>query len=125
MANPIYSSPEELQQKVDAYFADEDNYPFKITSLCLAIGFSSRQTFYNYKKKTEFSHILETASLRIEEGHEGRLFLSEGNITGSIFALKSMGWSDAPQVEDTNENKVENLTEYDKDDFIRRFKEDY
>lgn len=125
MSNPIYSSPEDLQQKVDAYFADGRNYPFKITSLCLAIGFSSRQSFYNYKKKSEFSHILETAHLKIQEGHEERLFLTEGNITGSIFALKSMGWCDTPQAEDSLENKVETLTEYDKDDFIRRFKEDY
>lgn len=125
MSNPIYSSVEDLQQKVDDYFNSASEFSYTITGLILALGFGSRQSFYNYLKKHEFSYALNRAKLRIENSYETYLRMPEVKPTGAIFALKSMGWCDTPQAEDSPENKVETLTEYDKDDFIRRFKEDY
>lgn len=125
MSNPIYSSVEDLQQKVDDYFNSASEFSYTITGLILALGFGSRQSFYNYLKKPEFSYALNRAKLRIENSYEAYLRMPEVKPTGAIFALKSMGWNDTPQAEDSPENKVETLTEYDKDDFIRRFKEDY
>lgn len=125
MFTAIYSSPEELQAKVEDYFNSSTDFSYTITGLILALGFSSRSTFYNYLKKPEFSYALNRAKLRIENSYEAYLRMPEVKPTGAIFALKSMGWCDAPQAEDNPENKIETLTENDKDNFIRRFKEDY
>lgn len=121
----FYSSPTDLQKKVDDYFTSSTEFSHTITGLILALGFSSRQTFYNYLKKPDYSEILNRAKLRIENSYEAYLRMPEIKPTGAIFALKSMGWCDTPQAEDSPENRVETLSDHDKDDFIRRFKEDY
>ena len=42
--------------------------------------------------------------MKIENGYEKRLF--ENNPTGSIFALKNMGWKDKTETEHSGELKV-------------------
>jgi hypothetical protein len=115
---PLYSDPIELQKKVDEYFEglkgefhykedDEgekikvwDVYPENatITGLILYIGFESRSTFYEYEKKVEFSNIIKRASLRVENEYEKAL-RNDKQATGSIFALKNMGWSDKSEID--------------------------
>jgi hypothetical protein len=105
----IFDSPEEMQLKVDEYF---NNCPDKktivvglgtmevpaitITGLCLYLGFDSRQSFYDYEQKVEFSYIIKKARLRIENHYEQ--CLQYGNVTGAIFPLKNMGWSDKQEI---------------------------
>jgi len=105
----IFDSPEEMQLKVDEYF---NNCPDKktivvglgtmevpaitITGLCLYLGFDSRQSFYDYEQKPEFSYIIKKARLRIENHYEQ--CLQYGNVTGAIFPLKNMGWSDKQEI---------------------------
>lgn len=107
---PIYENPSDLRDAVDNYLADpptekvitkdgqEFNIPsITITGLCWELGFESRQSFYDYEKRTEFSYIIKRARLYIENSYE--LKLKAPNCTGAIFALKNMGWADSePQV---------------------------
>lgn len=91
---PMYSDPKELEKKINNYFlyCDENNEKLTITGLCLFCGFESRQSFYEYEKKKDFTYIIKRARMLIENMYEQRL---QGNIpTGAIFALKNMGWED-------------------------------
>lgn len=63
-----------------------------ITGLCYHIGFESRQSFYAYEQKPEFSYTVKRARLFIEQEYEEQLQV--GNTVGAIFALKNFGWID-------------------------------
>lgn len=109
---PIFADPEALKAKVDDYFVwvqgekeiiinqkGEPEEKWKrfpkhvtITGLALHLGFESRQSIYDYEEKGEFSYIIKNARLRVEENYEQNLH--GNNCTGSIFALKNMGWKD-------------------------------
>lgn len=111
---PIYETPEELEKKINEYYDslsakvipglegdgsdDEITYaePATITGLALYLGFESRQSFYDYERKENFSYIIKKARLRIEHEYEKKLHYK--NPTGSIFALKNMGWDDRTQI---------------------------
>ena len=101
---PIIDTPENMQAQADLYFATLDGQPSTITGLCLFLGFESRQSFYDYEDKPEFSYIVKRLRMKIENGYEKRLF--ENNPTGSIFALKNMGWKDKTETEHSGELKV-------------------
>jgi len=112
--DPFFRSPEELQQKIDEYLQD---CPDKkevvvrkgkeqtivdlpcptITGLALHCGFSSRQSFYDYENRPEFSYSIKRARTFIEREYEQ--ILQTGNPTGAIFALKNFGWRDRQEVE--------------------------
>lgn len=115
---PVFSTPEEMISKVEEYFLyiqgetkevelpkekpeDETKYekvvirypePPTITGVALFLGFESRQSFYDYEKRPEFSYIVKKARLIVENGYEKRL--GNQSPTGAIFALKNMGWKD-------------------------------
>jgi hypothetical protein len=92
---PLYSDPETLAQTVDEYF--KDNPKVTISGLALYLGFESRQSFYDYEEKEEFSYIVKRSRLFVEMTYEERL--AGNNCTGSIFALKNMGWKDKTEVD--------------------------
>lgn len=109
---PAYDSPEEMQGKIDAYFnggmkkrtvyVGKDKIPMQvevptITGLCNFLGFESRQSFYDYEKKEDFTYIIKKARQRIEQEYEE--LLQWGNTVGAIFVLKNMGWSDKQELE--------------------------
>lgn len=88
---PLYDDPQKLSQKVDEYF----NIPgqkITISGLAYHLGFESRQSFYDYEEKIEFSYVVKKARLRVEMSYEEKL--SNSACTGPIFALKNMGWKD-------------------------------
>lgn len=114
---PLFSNPEDLEQKIADYF--ENGVECRefvigsgmnkqlisvqiptITGLCLFCGFESRQSFYDYEKKIEFSYIVKKAKLQIEKKYEEQL--QYGNTTGAIFALKNMDWSDKQELDISN-----------------------
>lgn len=99
-APPIYETPELMAQAVDLYFAtcEAEKKKPAITRLAYALGFESRQSFYDYVAKPEFSYILKRANLLVEGGYEDSL-REGGNPAGSIFALKNMGWKDKQENE--------------------------
>lgn len=112
---PLFETIESLILKISQYFEDHlpqektdpDSkecyyiYPFPvtITGLCLYLGFESRQSFYDYEKKEEYSYIIKRARLVIESIYEENLHGKTP--TGSIFALKNMDWSDKSEIAHT------------------------
>lgn len=110
----MYETPEELQQVVDEYFQKgvtvktvvigkaPNNYTIDvevptITGLAHYLGFESRQSFYAYEKKPEFSYTIKRCRLFIEKHYEE--MLQTGNTTGAIFALKNFDWTDKQEIE--------------------------
>lgn len=92
---PIFETPEELEDKVNAYFA-LPGQTITISGLAFYLGFESRQSFYDYEKKPDFSYIIKRARIQVEISYEERL--DSKNPTGAIFALKNMGWDDRTQI---------------------------
>jgi len=106
---PCYETAEQLQLAIDDYFKNgvtrrkiivgkkpnhelvEIDVP-TITGLCFHLGFASRQSFYDYEEKSEFTYTIKRARLYIEKEYEEQLQI--GNTTGAIFALKNFGWTD-------------------------------
>jgi hypothetical protein len=112
-APAVYPKPEDLILAVENYFewvkgefkitgpTDKEwirePEPVTITGLALFLGFESRQSIYDYEKKGEFSYIIKNARLRVENAYEKNLYGDKP--TGSIFALKNMGWMDHNRTE--------------------------
>jgi hypothetical protein len=99
MARPLkFQSVQELQEKIDAYFASirgEDGNltePMTITGLALALD-TTRQGLLNYEERDEFYDTIKRAKTHIENFAEKQLYLGK-SATGSIFALKNFGWKD-------------------------------
>lgn len=93
-----YTDPGELEAAIQEYFATlPTGEPLTITGLAYHLGFESRQSLYDYEQKGEFSYMIKRARLRVEMGYEKAL--SGQMCTGSIFALKNMGWKDASRTE--------------------------
>lgn len=86
-----------IEQKV----CDREPEPATITGLALYLGFSSRQAFEEYETKGKFADHLKRARLRIMADYEKKLHVTSS--TGAIFALKSMGWNERPEIKPTDE----------------------
>lgn len=107
-----YETPQELEQKIQEYInstayktsPDPENpeeviyqgEPITISGLAYFLGFESRQSLYDYEKREGFSYIIKKARLKVESEYEKKL--SSRNPTGSIFALKNMGWADRSEI---------------------------
>lgn len=119
----MYSTPEEMQKAIDAYFEecegkpllDKDGEPFTdkngdpilygkkpytITGLALAMGFNSRQALLNYQAKPEFHDTITRAKSIVEQYAETRLFDKDG-ANGAKFALANnfAGWREKKEIE--------------------------
>lgn len=107
----MYKTVEELQEAIDKYFdvkcaptliGDKlQPNPPTVSGLALHLGFSDRQSIYDYKEREEFSCTIKKAITRIEEYAEKQI-LSGGQATGAIFWLKNKGWSDKQEVDHTS-----------------------
>lgn len=120
-APPMFATPELLRDKIQEYFEagvkkrkvtigkapntkiEEIPVP-TITGLTIHLGFSSRQSFYDYEKRDGFSYTIKRARLFIECEYEEQL--QHGNTTGAIFALKNMGWFDKSEVDNNHSGKI-------------------
>jgi hypothetical protein len=111
---PLYSNPEDLQEKIDEYFSTgrrmrkviigkgenrkEVEIPvITISGLVRYCGFCNRASFYDYENREEFSNTIKAARNRIEEEYEE--LLQQGLGVGAIFALKNFGWVDKTEHE--------------------------
>ena len=126
MANRLkFKTPEEMQEKIDAYFEDckghpltdengniiLDKYgqpiilgvkPLTVTGLALALGFATRQSLLDYEGKGQFRSMIQQAKLRIENYAEMRLYDKEGS-NGAKFNLQNnfRNWeADKPKQDD-------------------------
>lgn len=95
---PIYNSVDEilpLLQKWEENISEGERPT--VTGLCLALNFESKDTLYAYRDKKDFSYSIKRALLIVENGYEKAL--RDQAATGSIFALKNMGWKDKTEQE--------------------------
>lgn len=116
-APPKFETPEEMEIKINEYFdyirgeirrvehqgTDKEKVIWKrkperatITGLILYMGFACKNSFYEYEKKHSFSILIKKAKMTIEKVYEERL--GGTNVTGSIFALKNLGWKDKQEI---------------------------
>lgn len=97
---PTYTTPEQLATKAEEYFKrclEEEIQP-TISGVTLFLGFTSRQSFYNLENNPDLMDTVKAIRLMIEASYEA-LGCSGGNhTTFAIFALKSMGWTDKPEI---------------------------
>jgi hypothetical protein len=95
---PIYEKLEDMLPMLQAWEQTiADGEKPTVTGLCLALEFDSKDTLYAYRDKPDFSYSIKKALLIVENGYEKAL--RENAPTGSIFALKNMGWKDKSEVE--------------------------
>ena len=101
--DPIVATPEEFEAKANAYFAQcvADETRPTVNGLCLALGFSSRQTLLNYEEREGFVDTVKRARMRLESAWEGALAAPQ--VAGAIFWLKNQGWKDTVDQHHTGE----------------------
>lgn len=97
---PLYDTPEQMQEAIDAYFDKLDGMPPTVTGLVLYLGFDHRSSLdYYIQEKPQFSGTIKAAKSRIEEFLEQTLY-RQASVTGIIFNLKNnFGWKDEQKVE--------------------------
>ena len=111
---PIYSSPDQLIIAIDKYLDNTDEDSLTITGLALSLDFESRQSLYDYEKKSEYSYIIKRARLIVENGYEKDI--KQGRMS-AIFPLKNMGWTDRQEInQNTNMNIQTTPKEIDTED---------
>lgn len=128
---PIFTSVEEMQEKIDAYFEECEGTvlnnsngevlidkhgdpvivgkkPLTITGLALALGFNSRQSLLNYEGKDEFLDTIKRAKSKVEQYAEERLFDKDGS-NGAKFSLANnfKGWAEKQQIEADVNSKID------------------
>lgn len=101
-----FQTPEELQQKIDEYFATTKLEEQTVTGLALHLD-TFRDVLCDYQEKDEFSNTIKKAKLRIEHAYEMR-GLKVGNAF-DIFRLKNMGWKDRQETEMSGQIKNINI----------------
>ena len=127
---PTFTSAEEMQEKIDAYFAscepellrDGDGTPMlnkngepvyvggrpmTIQGLALALGLTSRQSLLNYKAKREFVDTVTRARLRVEQYAAERLFDRDAQ-RGAQFTL-AYGFGYARDAEDGKNRETQGV----------------
>ena len=131
-----FKSVEELQEKIDEYFAKCDNHkarvikkdgtieevpapqPYTITGLALHLD-TDRQTLCNYEKRSEFFDTIKRAKQKVEEQLERGLW--GNNVTGLIFNLKNnFLWKDQQDHKVEGEVLTRTLTDEQAEQILRR-----
>jgi hypothetical protein len=98
-----YSSPDEMQAAIDAYFEDADAPT--MAGLALELGFQDRRSLSDYAEKDNFLPVIKRARTKLEEFHEKNLL--SRNPTGSIFWLKNhSGYRDRQELTGANGGPV-------------------
>lgn len=97
----IWDDPLAFDKAVDEYFNDPTEQ-HTWTGLALHLGFSSRDSLNDYKKKDGFSDSVKKALLKIENKYEKAI--NGKNPAGPIFALKNFGWKDKQEIDQKTEH---------------------
>lgn len=101
---PYYDTPEQLEAKINEYFGSRDEEDWLISELCDYLGFESRQSFFDYGKRPQFSYLIKRAAQKVSIKHERNLSDMKKPTTGAIFYLKTHGWE---QQEDVPRDPIE------------------
>jgi hypothetical protein len=91
---PTHESPKTMIPLIQEYIEEciEDDNPPSIAGLCLAIGFSSRDTFCEYRKKPEFSDTLGKVHLWVQDKYATSK--DSSRLGMNKFLLMQMGYSE-------------------------------
>ena len=94
----LYKTPEDFDEKVEAYqdYCKETGEPVTWTGLALFMGFAARACIDEYANYEGFSYSVKRAKTFVEWHYEMRLCGDKP--TGAIFALKNFGWQDKSEV---------------------------
>ena len=106
----LFATAEELQEKVDSYFAmggpayvklgDDYMYAPTMSGLALHLGMD-RRSLTNYADRDEFFPAIKKARAKVEEALEQRLYGQ--SVAGVIFNLKNnFDWSDKQELAHTS-----------------------
>lgn len=99
-----FKSKEELEEKIENYFADceaRDEQPF-ITELAVWLDVDT-ETLRNYEKKDEYFGTIKRAKQKCEMAVEKNMMTNKFNATASIFNLKNnYGWEDRIKQDNTH-----------------------
>lgn len=93
----------DLEEAIEKYFDTTPKDEWTITGLALALG-TTRRILIQYGQRDLYRPIVERAKLRVENGYE--IDLKKKGQTGSIFALKAMGWSDKQEIDVTSKGEA-------------------
>lgn len=109
LGEPPKYEPKELQIAVDKYFTKCHNNDVRptVTRLCLELGFSSRQSIYDYKNRNnnqQSACIIKKALLQCQAYLDDQLLNPKVSSAGVIFALKQHGWKDKTEIDHTVRN---------------------
>jgi len=94
-----WQSVEELEKRIEEYFAETSEFDVTITGLALYLG-TTRQTLVDYGKDDEFAGLIKQAKLCVENAYERDL--RRRGRSGDIFALKNFGWKDERKTDITS-----------------------
>jgi hypothetical protein len=108
---PKYETAADMDDAIAGYVAslDEDEPP-TLSGLAYALGFTSRQSLYDYAEKEEFTYPIRRIVLKIESTYEKALLTGKSNTAGVIFWLKNRGWRDTQTIDDVSSRKPETVT---------------
>ena len=108
----IIPSPEEFDRRVDVYLAEckAEGQPILLTGMILALGLTSKESFYHYETYDGFYDSVKRARLMVELEYEKRLNIAT-SAAGPIFALKNFGWKDTQEIKATV-TEVKSLTDF-------------
>ena len=102
-----YKNSKEIEEVYAGYelYCFDNRLPITITGACLFMGFSSRQSFYDYGKKKAFSYTIKRIHLAVENYYETLLHNGK-NPGGPIFALKNLGWTDVHRIDKNIKHEI-------------------
>ena len=113
---PRYTTPEEMQKAIDAYFnyctgewlldsngrfildangrpTRVNTHPATIAGLALFLGFSTRKSLLDYQRKPMFRDTVTLAKARVEQAAEESLFISDRYPGAKFYLLYCCGWA--------------------------------
>jgi hypothetical protein len=99
---PLKYTYEELNSKINAYFADESHKPYSILELCAELDIS-KETWNEWEHNQDkgFSDLIKRAKLKVASGWEKGAV----NPALSIFLLKNhMQYTDKQEIASVNTN---------------------
>jgi DNA-binding Lrp family transcriptional regulator len=116
-----FQSPEELQEKIDAYFESchekvtettksgsikeytIQSRPYTVTGLAVYLD-TTRDVLIDYQNRDEYSNAIKKAKAKIHNYAEEYLYNGK-NVAGGIFVLKNnFGWKDKVEHEHTSDS---------------------
>lgn len=95
---PKIKSREEMIQKLEKYFLNTPPDQWKLSDVSLACGLSQRTFVGTYGKNAEYADLVDRAKTLVASSYEGILKQAGISHSGSIFALKQLGWVDGRAV---------------------------